>query len=143
MTKVLKCSDVTPGCNFEIRGNSEDEVPNEPNEHAQDRAQHAEHAPRSSLQSPRRNPRRRPVHKESNRVSDKPKQHGEYFAGRLQTSRPFFATAKAHLELHPAKGAASLQIGEHKRLAAKIKEAINLLLIVERISARRGYLLTY
>jgi predicted small metal-binding protein len=26
MTKVLKCSDVTPGCNFEIRGNSEDEV---------------------------------------------------------------------------------------------------------------------
>jgi predicted small metal-binding protein len=26
MGKVLKCSDVNPGCNFEIRGNSEDEV---------------------------------------------------------------------------------------------------------------------
>jgi len=26
MTKVLKCSDVTPGCNAEIRGNSEAEV---------------------------------------------------------------------------------------------------------------------
>jgi predicted small metal-binding protein len=26
MTKVLKCSDVTPGCNAEIHGNSEAEV---------------------------------------------------------------------------------------------------------------------
>jgi len=26
MTKVLKCSDVTPGCNVEVRGNSEAEV---------------------------------------------------------------------------------------------------------------------
>jgi predicted small metal-binding protein len=26
MTKVLKCGDVVPGCNFEMRGNSEDEV---------------------------------------------------------------------------------------------------------------------
>jgi predicted small metal-binding protein len=34
MTKVLKCSDVTPGCNFEIRGNSEDEVLKKANEHA-------------------------------------------------------------------------------------------------------------
>lgn len=34
MTKVLKCSDVTPGCNHEIRGNSEDEVLKKANEHA-------------------------------------------------------------------------------------------------------------
>ena len=34
MAKVLKCSDVTPGCNFEIRGNSEDEVLKKANEHA-------------------------------------------------------------------------------------------------------------
>ncbi|MGB6877478.1 MAG: DUF1059 domain-containing protein [Candidatus Acidiferrales bacterium] len=26
MAKVLKCSDLNPGCNFEARGNSEDEV---------------------------------------------------------------------------------------------------------------------
>jgi predicted small metal-binding protein len=34
MTKVLNCSDVTPGCNFEIRGNSEDEVLKKAAEHA-------------------------------------------------------------------------------------------------------------
>ena len=34
MTKVLKCSDVTPGCNFEIRGNSEDEGLKKADEHA-------------------------------------------------------------------------------------------------------------
>ena len=34
MTKVLKCSDITPGCNFEIRGNSEDEVLKKADEHA-------------------------------------------------------------------------------------------------------------
>ena len=34
MTKVLKCSDVTPGCNFEIRGNSEEEVLKKADEHA-------------------------------------------------------------------------------------------------------------
>ncbi len=34
MAKVLNCSDVTPGCNFEIRGNSEDEVLKKANEHA-------------------------------------------------------------------------------------------------------------
>jgi predicted small metal-binding protein len=34
MTKVLKCSDVNPGCNIEIRGNSEDEVPKKAAEHA-------------------------------------------------------------------------------------------------------------
>jgi predicted small metal-binding protein len=34
MTKVLKCSDVTPGCNFEIRGNSEGEVLMKADEHA-------------------------------------------------------------------------------------------------------------
>ena len=34
MTKVLKCSDVTPGCDFEIRGNSEDEVLKKADEHA-------------------------------------------------------------------------------------------------------------
>ena len=34
MTKVLKCSDVTPGCNFEIRGNSEDEVLKKAAEHS-------------------------------------------------------------------------------------------------------------
>ena len=34
ITKVLKCSDVTPGCNFEIRGESEDEVLKKADEHA-------------------------------------------------------------------------------------------------------------
>jgi predicted small metal-binding protein len=34
MTKVLKCSDVTPGCNFEICGTSEDEVLKKADEHA-------------------------------------------------------------------------------------------------------------
>ena len=34
MTKVLKCSDVTPGGNFEIRGNSEGEVLKKAAEHA-------------------------------------------------------------------------------------------------------------
>jgi predicted small metal-binding protein len=34
MAKVLKCSDITPGCNFEIRGNSEDEVLKKADEHA-------------------------------------------------------------------------------------------------------------
>jgi predicted small metal-binding protein len=34
MTKVLKCGDVTPGCTFEIRGNSEDEVLTKAAEHA-------------------------------------------------------------------------------------------------------------
>ena len=34
MTKVLKCGDVVPGCNFEMRGNSEDEVLKKANEHA-------------------------------------------------------------------------------------------------------------
>jgi predicted small metal-binding protein len=34
MTKVVKCSDVIPGCNFEIRGNSEDEVLKKTDEHA-------------------------------------------------------------------------------------------------------------
>jgi predicted small metal-binding protein len=26
MAKVLKCGDLNPGCNFEMRGNSEDDV---------------------------------------------------------------------------------------------------------------------
>jgi predicted small metal-binding protein len=34
MAKVLKCRDVTPGCNFEIRGDSEDEVLKKADEHA-------------------------------------------------------------------------------------------------------------
>jgi predicted small metal-binding protein len=34
MRKVLKCSDVKPGCDFEIRGNSEDEVMKKAAEHA-------------------------------------------------------------------------------------------------------------
>jgi predicted small metal-binding protein len=34
MTKVLKCGDVTPGCNFEIRGNSEGEILKKADEHA-------------------------------------------------------------------------------------------------------------
>jgi predicted small metal-binding protein len=34
MTKVLKCGDVVPGCDFEIRGNSEDEVLQQAAEHA-------------------------------------------------------------------------------------------------------------
>jgi predicted small metal-binding protein len=33
MTKVLKCGDVVPGCNVELRGNSEDEVLKKANEH--------------------------------------------------------------------------------------------------------------
>jgi predicted small metal-binding protein len=34
MAKILKCSDVNPGCNFEIRGNSEDEVLKKAADHA-------------------------------------------------------------------------------------------------------------
>jgi uncharacterized protein DUF1059 len=34
MTKVLKCGDVVPGCNFEMRGNSEDEILKKADEHA-------------------------------------------------------------------------------------------------------------
>ena len=34
MTKVLKCGDVVPGCNHEMRGNSEDEVLQQANQHA-------------------------------------------------------------------------------------------------------------
>ena len=34
MTKVLKCGDVVPGCNVELRGNSEDEVLKKANDHA-------------------------------------------------------------------------------------------------------------
>jgi predicted small metal-binding protein len=34
MTKVLKCGDVVPGCNFEIRGNSEGEVLKKADDHA-------------------------------------------------------------------------------------------------------------
>ncbi len=34
MTKVLKCNDVKPGCDFEIRGNSEEEVMKKAGEHA-------------------------------------------------------------------------------------------------------------
>ncbi len=34
MAKVLKCSDLNPGCNFEARGNSDDEVLKNVAEHA-------------------------------------------------------------------------------------------------------------
>jgi predicted small metal-binding protein len=34
MAKVLKCGDLNPGCNFEARGNSEDEVLKKAAEHA-------------------------------------------------------------------------------------------------------------
>lgn len=34
MTKVLKCSDFNPGCNFEIRGNSDDDVLKQATAHA-------------------------------------------------------------------------------------------------------------
>jgi predicted small metal-binding protein len=34
MTKVLKCGDLNPGCKFEARGNSEDEVLKKAAEHA-------------------------------------------------------------------------------------------------------------
>ena len=34
MTKVLKCGDVVPGCNVELRGSSEDEVLKKANDHA-------------------------------------------------------------------------------------------------------------
>lgn len=34
MTKVLKCGDVVPGCNHEMRGNSEEEVLKKAGEHA-------------------------------------------------------------------------------------------------------------
>lgn len=34
MTKVLKCNDLMPGCSFEARGNSEEEVLTKAAEHA-------------------------------------------------------------------------------------------------------------
>jgi predicted small metal-binding protein len=34
MAKVLKCGDVVPGCDFEMTGNSEDEVLQKAAEHA-------------------------------------------------------------------------------------------------------------
>jgi predicted small metal-binding protein len=34
MSKVLKCGDVNPGCNFEIRGDSEHDVLRKAAEHA-------------------------------------------------------------------------------------------------------------
>jgi predicted small metal-binding protein len=34
MSKVLKCSDVNPGCNFEIRGDSEHDVLRRAADHA-------------------------------------------------------------------------------------------------------------
>ena len=34
MTKVMKCGDVVPGCNVELRGSSEDEVLKKAAEHA-------------------------------------------------------------------------------------------------------------
>jgi predicted small metal-binding protein len=34
MAKVLKCGDVVPGCEFEMRGNSEEEVLQRAAEHA-------------------------------------------------------------------------------------------------------------
>jgi predicted small metal-binding protein len=34
MAKVLKCGDLMPGCSFEVRGNSEDEVLKAAAEHA-------------------------------------------------------------------------------------------------------------
>jgi predicted small metal-binding protein len=34
MTKVLKCSDLNPGCNFEMRGNSEDDILKQATAHA-------------------------------------------------------------------------------------------------------------
>jgi predicted small metal-binding protein len=34
MAKVLKCGDLNPGCKFEARGNSEDEVLKKAAEHA-------------------------------------------------------------------------------------------------------------
>ncbi len=34
MAKVLKCSDVNPGCNFEIRGDSDQDVLRKTAEHA-------------------------------------------------------------------------------------------------------------
>jgi predicted small metal-binding protein len=37
MAKVLKCGDLNPGCTFEARGNSEDEVLKQAAEHARTR----------------------------------------------------------------------------------------------------------
>jgi predicted small metal-binding protein len=34
VAKILKCSDVNPGCSFEVRGDSEAEVMNKNTEHA-------------------------------------------------------------------------------------------------------------
>ena len=34
MAKVLKCSDLNPGCNFEMRGNSEDDILKQATAHA-------------------------------------------------------------------------------------------------------------
>jgi predicted small metal-binding protein len=34
MTKVLKCSDLNPGCDFEMRGNTEDDILKQATAHA-------------------------------------------------------------------------------------------------------------
>ena len=34
MTKVLKCSDINPGCDFEIRGSTDEEVMQKAGDHA-------------------------------------------------------------------------------------------------------------
>jgi len=44
MSKVLKCSDVNPGCNFEIRGDSEHDVLRKAAEHAK-KDHHMENIP--------------------------------------------------------------------------------------------------
>ena len=44
MSKVLKCGDVNPGCNFEIRGDSEDDVLRKAAEHAR-KDHHMENIP--------------------------------------------------------------------------------------------------
>ena len=45
MAKVLKCSDLNPGCPFEARGNSENEVLQQAAEHAQTKHNMSEISP--------------------------------------------------------------------------------------------------
>jgi hypothetical protein len=51
MAKVLKCGDVVPGCDFEMRGNSEEEVLQKAAEHAKTDLAWPASRPRSSTKS--------------------------------------------------------------------------------------------
>lgn len=52
MAKVLKCGDLNPGCTFEARGNSEDEVLKQAAEHARTRHNMKEISPEFQNKAP-------------------------------------------------------------------------------------------